>query len=102
MTGGKCAPKEHHSWMIPSTASAFGFRLPADRSAKGALSALLLLAALGACGGAAQEPPPRHRDGCEYHVESPAGMRLRYPPGGEPRDPRANGRFPQQPFHMGD
>jgi hypothetical protein len=86
--------------MIPSTASAFGFRLPADRSAKGALSALLLLAALGACGGAAQEPPPCHGYGCEYDVEGPAGMRLRYAPVVEPGDPRANVVFLEQLYHM--
>src|SRR5258708_8720376 len=100
MTGGKCAPKEHHSWMIPSTASAFWFRLPADRSAKGALSALLLLAALGACGGAAQEPPPCHGYGGEDDVESPAGMPLRYAPLVQPREPRANVDFPAQPLHL--
>ncbi len=78
--------------MILSTASAF--RLPA----KGALLAFLL--ALGGCGVAEQEPPPCHGYGCEYDVEGPAGMRLRYAPAVEPSDPRANVVFLEQLYQM--
>src|SRR5256885_10355616 len=81
--------------MIPSTASAF--RLPA----KGALLALLLVGALGGCGGGAeQEPLPCHGYGGEFDVQGAAGMRVRYAPPVQPRDPRANGAFPEQPYPM--
>ena len=81
--------------MIPSTASAF--RLPA----KGALLALLLVGALGGCGGGAeQEPLPCHGYGCEFDVQGAAGMRLRYAPAVEPSDPRANVAFLEQLYQM--
>ncbi len=87
--------------MILSTASALLLSLPTNRRATGALLALPLLAALGGCGGGAeQEPPPCHGYGCEYDVEGPAGMRLRYAPAVEPSDPRANVAFLEQLYQM--
>ena len=88
--------------MILPTASAFLLSLPANRPATGTLPALLLLAALGGCGGGAaeQEPLPCHGYGCEYDVEGPAGMRLRYAPVVEPSDPRANVVFLEQLYQM--
>ncbi len=86
--------------MIPLTASAFRFCLPANRPAKGALLALVLLAALSGCGGTEQESLPCHGYGCGYDVEGPAGMRLRYAPAVEASDPRANVVFLEQLYQM--
>src|SRR2546430_3210092 len=81
--------------MNPSTASAF--RLPA----KGALLALLLVGALGGCGGGAeQEPLPSHGYGCEFDFPGAAGMRLRFAPPGEASDPPANVAFLEQLYQM--
>ena len=82
------------------TLSAFRSCFPANRPAKGALLALVLLAALGACGGTGQEPLPCHGYGCGFDVEGPAGMRLRYTPAVEPSDPRANVVFLEQLYRM--
>jgi hypothetical protein len=87
--------------MIPLTASALP--LPANRPAKGALPALLLLVALSACGGGAGEqeaPPPCHGYGCEFDVQGAAGMQLRYAPTVESSDPRANVAFLEQLYQM--
>jgi hypothetical protein len=65
-----------------------------------ALLALLLLAALCACGGTEQEALPCHGYGCEYDVEGAAGMRLKYAPAVEPSDPRANVVFLEQLYQM--
>ena len=93
-----CPPKEHNKLTILLTASAF--RLP---TLAGALLALLLLAALGGCGGrggAEPEPLPCHGYGCAYDVQGPAGMRLRYAPVVESSDPRANVVFLEQLYQM--
>src|SRR5438034_791313 len=86
--------------MIPLTASAFRFCLPANRPAKGALLALVLLATLSGCGGTEQEPLACHGYGCGYDIEGPAGMRLRYAPAVEASDPRANDVFLEQLYQM--
>lgn len=85
--------------MTLSTAAAFRSCLP-TRPEKGALLALVLLAALGGCGGTEREVVPCHGYGCEYDVEGPAGMRLRYAPAVEASDPRANVVFLEQLYQM--
>ena len=96
----RCVRPRADDLMILSTASASGFCLPTNRPAKPALPALLLLVALGACGAADQEPLPCHGYGCQYDVEGPAGMRLRYAPVVEAGDPRANVAFLEQLYRM--
>jgi len=86
--------------MILMAPSAFPLCLPANRPAKAALPALLLLAALGCGGGAEQAPLPCHGYGCEFDVQGAAGMRLRYAPAVEPGDPRANVVFLEQLYRM--
>ena len=98
--GGSVSARGQNNRMILLTASAFRLCLPANRPAKDARSALLLLVALSSCGGIDQEPLPCHGYGCEYDVQGPAGMRLRYAPAVEPGDPRANVAFLEQLYQM--